>query len=366
MPVVAVVNRKGGSGKSTLATHLAGYCASKGIPVMLGDVDRQQSTQTWLRLREGRQTAQGAPILGWIVDPKNVLRVPPGISHVILDTPGGMQGFELARVVMFADVILMPVCNSVFDRESAAECYAELLTLPRVASGRCKVAAVGMRLDARTKAAEVLKQWADKLQLPFVGVLRETQGYVKAVEQGLTLFDTPGPQVETDMAQWQPILQYLHPVLHAAPQRAAEGGVAKAPVNKQPVRAPARPLQPAGPTGIRPAGQATVPGALQTIPGALQTAPGGLQTVPGALDTAPGPLQPAAGLSGSRPQPGRPQMPARPQVPVRPQAAVRDPVLARTGGPAPGSLAPPAQLSFAHRLGRLLGALPIPGFMQRH
>jgi chromosome partitioning protein len=222
MPVIAVINRKGGSGKSTLATHLAAYCANSGIAVMLGDVDRQQSTQTWLRRRDARRPSQRAPIVGWTVDPRNVLRPPAGITRVVLDTPGGMRGLDLARVVMFADVIVMPVCNSAFDRESAAECHAELMTLPRVASGRCKVAAVGMRLDARTKGAEVLEQWAGRLKLPFIGVLRETQAYVRCIEQGLTLFDLPAAKVEADMAQWKPILDWLEPVLHAA-QQAASG-----------------------------------------------------------------------------------------------------------------------------------------------
>jgi len=217
MPVVAVVNRKGGSGKSTLATHLAAHCAHSGISVMLGDVDKQQSTQAWLRLRATQPITTPAPIVGWTVDPRSVLRAPSGVTHVILDTPGGLRGFDLARVVMFADVILMPVCNSVFDRESAADCYAELLTLPRVASGRCQVAAVGMRLDARTKADEALKQWADKQKLPFIGVLRETQGYVRCVEQGLTLFDMPPAKVEADLLQWKPILNWLSPVLRPAP-----------------------------------------------------------------------------------------------------------------------------------------------------
>ena len=54
MSVIAVVNRKGGSGKSTLATHLAAHFANSGVPVMLGDVDRQQSTQSWLRSRNLR------------------------------------------------------------------------------------------------------------------------------------------------------------------------------------------------------------------------------------------------------------------------------------------------------------------------
>jgi chromosome partitioning protein len=216
MPVIAIVNRKGGSGKSTLATHLAAYCANAGMSVMLGDVDHQQSTQTWLKLRSANRGATRPPIVGWAIDPKRGLHAPVGTTHVILDTPGGLSGFELARVVMFADVILMPVCNSVFDRESAAACHAELLKLPRVASGRCRIAAVGMRLDARTRAAEVLRGWADALKLPFVGVLRDTQAYVRCIETGMTLFDLPATQVQADLLQWASILRWLHPVLHPA------------------------------------------------------------------------------------------------------------------------------------------------------
>ncbi len=216
MPVIAVVNRKGGSGKSTLATHLAAYCANAGMSVMLGDVDRQQSTRTWLRLRSANRAASRQAIMGWAVDPLRGLHAPAGVSHVILDTPGGLSGLALARVVMFADVILMPVCNSVFDRESAARCHAELLTLPRVVSGRCKIAAVGMRVDARTRSADVLKAWADGLSLPFVGVLRDTQAYVRCIENGMTLFDLPVAQVQPDLLQWGPILRWLAPVLTPA------------------------------------------------------------------------------------------------------------------------------------------------------
>ena len=209
MRVVAVINRKGGSGKSTLATHLAGYCARQGLKVMLGDVDRQQSSLAWLKRRAEQPVAQGAPVVGWAVDPRSVLRPPSGISHVVIDTPGGLRDSELARVVMYADMIVMPVCHSLFDRESAAACYEELHTLPRVASGRCKVAMVGMRLDARTKAAETMAEWAAQSNFPYLGALRETQAYVRCVEQGATLFDLPPAKVEADLMQWQPILAWV-------------------------------------------------------------------------------------------------------------------------------------------------------------
>ena len=213
MPVIAVVNRKGGSGKSTFAAHVASWCAHQGLAVMLGDIDRQQSSRGWLRRRDASLPA----IAPWVVDQKNVLRVPTGITHVVLDTPGGLHGFELSRIVMFADAIVMPVCPSVFDRESAAACLAELQTLPRVAKGQCKVVAVGMRVDNRTSGAETLRAWAKETGVEMIGVLRETQNYVRCLERGLTLFDVPKDKAATDLAQWEAILQWLQPVLMPAP-----------------------------------------------------------------------------------------------------------------------------------------------------
>ncbi|MFN3565854.1 MAG: AAA family ATPase [Burkholderiaceae bacterium] len=247
MPVVAIVNRKGGSGKSTLATHLAAYLERRGTPVVLGDVDRQLSTQACLaRRNEKRRCA----IVGWKVDPKSVVRPPAGIAHVVVDTPGGLRGFDLARVVVYADAIVMPVCNSAFDLESAAECYAELLTMPRVAGGRCKVAAVGMRLDARTKAGETVRAWAQSHGIAFIGALRETQTYVRCVDQGLSVFDLPPSKAAADLAQWQPILEWLAPVWD--PARTASEAEAR--------RAPAAPLRPqtsaAAPGTPRPASAA--------------------------------------------------------------------------------------------------------------
>jgi chromosome partitioning protein len=216
MPVIAVVNRKGGSGKSTIATHVAAYCAQQGIGVMLGDVDRQQSTRSWLKLREQRHP-QAKPILGWAVNQSSALRAPMGISHVILDTPGGLYGLDLARVVMFADAILMPICNSVFDRDSAAQCYDELKLLPRIATGRCKLAIVGMRVDSRTLDSAALTQWANERGLPYLGALRDAPAYVQCIEQGVTLLDLPKETVSQDLAQWNPILDWINPTLFPSP-----------------------------------------------------------------------------------------------------------------------------------------------------
>lgn len=227
MPVIAVVNRKGGSGKSTIATHIAAYCAHENIGVMLGDVDRQQSTRSWLKLREQRHP-QAKPILGWAVNQSSALRAPTGVSHVVLDTPGGLYGLDLARVVMFADAIIMPICNSVFDRDSAAQCWEELKILPRIATGRCKLAVVGMRVDNRTLDSAALTQWATVRGLPYLGALRDAPTYVQCIEQGVTLFDLPKETVNEDLTQWSPIIDWLKPVFYpAAPAPAPVPGLSR-------------------------------------------------------------------------------------------------------------------------------------------
>lgn len=218
MSVIAVVNRKGGSGKSTLATHIAAYCALRGAAVALGDIDRQQSTRTWLRQRKMlyAQAGEGMHIVGWHIDARSFVRPPAGIDHVVIDTPGGLTGLDLARVVMYADAIVVPIGLSIFDRESAAACLAELRTLPRVASGRCRLAAIGMRVEARADAADVLLEWSEQQKLQLVAVLPQSHAYVRCIDQGLTLFDMPLNEIEGDLDHWKPLVQWLRPLVRPA------------------------------------------------------------------------------------------------------------------------------------------------------
>jgi chromosome partitioning protein len=207
MPVIAVINRKGGSGKSTLATHIAAFLANHDTPVMLGDIDRQQSSKTWLRLRGDKHK----PIMSWAVDHQNVRRLPSGVQYAVIDTPGGLHGFDLAKVVMFADYIVMPVCGSIFDRESASDCLAELRKLPRVVTGKCQIGIVGMRVGRQTGAAEVVEKWANAQQVPIIASLTESTPYVSCIEQGLTLFDLDRASVKHELDEWKPLLIWLAP-----------------------------------------------------------------------------------------------------------------------------------------------------------
>ena len=57
---VLVTNIKGGCGKTTIATNLAAAFAAGGFATGLAEVDRQRSSLSWLKLRDG----QSRPITG--------------------------------------------------------------------------------------------------------------------------------------------------------------------------------------------------------------------------------------------------------------------------------------------------------------
>jgi chromosome partitioning protein len=203
MPIVVVANPKGGVGKSTLATNIAGYFASQGHAVMLGDADRQQSSRLWLNLRP----ATARPISTWEVSSDLIAKPPKGTSHVVLDTPAGLHGWRFNDVIKMADRVIVPLQPSIFDIFATRDFLTQLAQNRH--AHKAKIGLVGMRVDARTIAADKLHEFVDSLDLPVLGYLRDTQNYVHLAAHGLSLFDVARGRVEKDLEQWQPICHWL-------------------------------------------------------------------------------------------------------------------------------------------------------------
>jgi chromosome partitioning protein len=203
MPVIVVANPKGGVGKTTLSTNVAGYFASRGHAVMLGDVDRQQSSRTWLALRPA-----GLPRIGtWDTSHGDIVRPPKGTTHVVLDTPAGLHGKRLEAVLRIADRLIVPLQPSLFDIQATHAFLAELRQHKRGAS--VETVLVGNRVREHTRANEQLHRYVATLPLPVLAWLRETQNYVQLAAHGLTIFDVAPGRVERDLAQWAPLTAWL-------------------------------------------------------------------------------------------------------------------------------------------------------------
>lgn len=201
MPVIVIANPKGGVGKSTFSTNLAGYFASQGHKVMLGDADAQQSSRTWLSLRP----ANLPPISAWEITDGHIAKPPKGTTHLVIDTPAGLKGHKLDALLKLADKVIVPLQPSIFDILATEEFLKKLADR----EARFEVGVLGMRVNARSRAADQLAHYVTQLGLPVLGYLRDTQNYIQLAAHGATLWDVAPSRVEKDIAQWDEILKWI-------------------------------------------------------------------------------------------------------------------------------------------------------------
>ena len=185
-----IANPKGGSGKSTLAVNLAGHLARSGHRVMLGDVDRQQSSRDWLHLRPSILPK----IRSWEIEPGKTAKPPKGTTHVVLDTPAALHGKALDTVVKQVNRVLVPVQPSLFDMLATRHFLEVLLAEKAVRNEHAFVAVVGMRVDSRTRSAAELERFLEKFDLPVLSGpqvfnFREVYAELQALD-AVTLVDS--------------------------------------------------------------------------------------------------------------------------------------------------------------------------------
>jgi chromosome partitioning protein len=210
MRTILVANPKGGSGKTTLATNIAGWLAGKRQRVVLADHDPQRSATEWLE----RRPALFPPIIGLAPDgrKKDVKGFDP--QWLVVDTPAGLHGDDLADAVRRADIMLVPVSPSAFDIAATRHFLAAISELKAVKRGALALGLVAMRFDARTTSAGELDAFLKAAHHPLVAHLRDTQVYVHCARDGASVFDLPRSRGEHDWEQWRPLTRWI--ARHAA------------------------------------------------------------------------------------------------------------------------------------------------------
>lgn len=201
---ILVANPKGGSGKSTLSTNIAGFYAAQGTKVMLGDVDKQQSSLMWL----SRRPDAAPPIQGWQMI-EGMAKPPKDTQVIILDSPAGLDGKQLRALVKKVDRVIVPIQPSPFDMWASSDFFTELLAEKAVRKEKTFVGVIGMRVDPRTRSAKELETFLSAYEVPVLGWIRDTQLYVQAAGAGLTLFDLAPSRVRKDIDAWRPVLSWL-------------------------------------------------------------------------------------------------------------------------------------------------------------
>ncbi|VUD52349.1 Chromosome-partitioning ATPase Soj [Thalassocella blandensis] len=203
MAQVFIANPKGGCGKTTIAVQIAAYYAGLHQPVMLVDHDPQKSSADWLRERP-----KSRPEILFSSATVGETVAVNGARCVVHDMPAAWSLAQADGLIQRCDKVIIPVLPSPNDIRACLHFVMGLYRSGFLGSG-VDVGLVANRVRGNTRYFSVLEEFLQKLRLPLIGVLRDTQNYVNAMDGGLSIFELPASKVKIDLAQWEPVLAWL-------------------------------------------------------------------------------------------------------------------------------------------------------------
>jgi len=212
MQRIVVMNPKGGSGKTTIATNIASYLASQQHAPVLMDYDPQGSSFRWVKKRQAAQ-----PVIqvtaAYERDSRMTrsfqLRIPPGVTHVVVDTPAALVTPDFPDMTRNADKILVPVLPSDIDTHAASRCIRDLLLVAKVRRDEDRLGVIANRVKRNTLAYQALLRFLQSLGIPIVATLRDSQNYARAAEHGIGIHEMKSYLAREDVEQWQPLVEWL-------------------------------------------------------------------------------------------------------------------------------------------------------------
>ena len=214
MQRIVVLNPKGGSGKTTIAVNLPAHFAWRGEVTLLIDRDPQGSATRWLRKRKLPQP-EIRGIATFERDSRTTLswqmRVPEGTQKIVVDSPAAVESRMLPELTRDANKVIVPVLPSDIDIHAASRCIADLLLVAKIKRAENRIGVIANRVRKNTLMFQSLMRFLEKLEIPVIATLRDSQNYVRAAEQGVGIHEMKPYSVKEDLAQWESLLSWLEP-----------------------------------------------------------------------------------------------------------------------------------------------------------
>lgn len=214
MQRIVVLNPKGGSGKTTIAVNLAAHFAWRGDATLLIDRDPQGSATRWLRKRKFPQP-EIRGIATFERDSRTTMswqmRVPEGTQKIVVDCPAAIEARTLPELTRDANKVIVPVLPSDIDIHAASRCIADLLLVAKIKRAENRIGVIANRVRKNTLMFQSLMRFLEKLEIPVIATLRDSQNYVRAAEQGVGLHEMKAYTVKEDLAHWETLLAWLEP-----------------------------------------------------------------------------------------------------------------------------------------------------------
>jgi len=148
------------------------------------------------------------------------MRVPDGTQKIIVDSPAAVEARAMPELTRDAQKVIVPVLPSDIDIHAASRCIADLLLVAKIKRVENRIGVVANRVRKNTLMFQALMRFLEKLDIPVIATIRDSQNYVRAAEQGVGIHEMKPYTVKEDLAQWESLLGWIEPERALAEQPA--------------------------------------------------------------------------------------------------------------------------------------------------
>jgi chromosome partitioning protein len=111
------------------------------------------------------------------------------------------------------------VLPSDIDVHACTRIIADLLLVAKIRREDDRIGVVANRVRRNTLVYQSLQRFLATLNVPVVATLRDSQNYVRSAELGVGIHEMKSYLVAADVAQWQPLVDWIE----RPPPRSADG-----------------------------------------------------------------------------------------------------------------------------------------------
>ena len=137
------------------------------------------------------------------------LRMPADIARLVIDTPPGLKGPDLADQIKGADYILIPVLPSWLDICATADFLRELIVNLKVHRTKARIGLITNKVRKNTNSFRELESFVKKLNIPVLAQIRDAQIYNRVIKEGLGIHEVQHRDLQDDESQWQSVFNWL-------------------------------------------------------------------------------------------------------------------------------------------------------------
>jgi chromosome partitioning protein len=216
MQRIVVLNPKGAWRKTTLAINLAAYfarawrcnSAHRSRQSRLGHALVAQAQATAGGHHRHRHLRKRRPHHALLANAGS-----RGTQKIVVDSPAAVDGTlpcpDLSRE--WRTKSSCRCCHSDIDIHAVSRCIADLLLVAKIRRAENRIGVIANRVRKNTLMFKSLMRFLEKLEIPIVATVRDSQNYVRAAEQGVGIHEMKPSVVKEDLAQWESLFAWLEP-----------------------------------------------------------------------------------------------------------------------------------------------------------